>query len=546
MSHSARFCDSVSVSALFAVLAALTLDANASDADVIQVHFENSCKPVVQEQFDHAVTLLHSFEYTETIRRFDRIIEQDPGCAMAYWGVAMSIWHPLWAPPSEDDLRRGAAILDIAPLDHVTDREAGFINALKAFFSSTDTSSNRQRVLDYEARMSEVYRDNLDDPEAVVFYALAVRSTAQAHDKSYAQQFKAAALLNWLLITQPTHPGVLHYIIHSYDYPALAHLSLDAALTYADAAPDSAHAQHMPSHIFTRLGMWDRSLASNHDSTASAAEYTERAHLPGHYDEGLHSMDYLMYAMLQTARDEEARELLLKLRNISRTDTENFKVAYTYASSPARYALERREWQEASRLELIREAEFPWQEFDWARSIHYFARGIGAARSGQIANAHTELAKIVKIREELPDTLLPYWREEVQVHVDTVTSWILLAEGDEDGALRLAAIAADREDAVDKHPVTPGEVIPARELYADMLLETGQYAEALEQYQTVLAGSPKRLNALLGAADAARRANDNVLADQYGDIVREQTRFGNPDRAGLAAVTSSGEAASGR
>lgn len=190
--------------------------------------------------------------------------------------------------------------------------------------------------------MKLVYEDNLDDPETVVFYALAVRATAQAHDKTYAQQYKAAALLNWVLIEHPTHPGVLHYIIHSYDYPDLAHLALNAAMVYADAAPDSAHAQHMPSHIFTRLGLWDRSLSSNHDSTATAAAYTERAHLPGHYDEGLHSMDYLMYALLQTAREDEARSLLEKLHDIPRTDTENFKVAYTYASAPARFVRQRR------------------------------------------------------------------------------------------------------------------------------------------------------------------------------------------------------------
>ena len=334
--------------------------------------------------------------------------------------------------------------------------------------------------------------------------------------------------------TQPTHPGVLHYIIHSYDYPGLAHLALDAALTYAAAAPDSAHAQHMPSHIFTRLGLWDRSLASNHDSTASAAEFTVRAHLPGHYDEGLHSMDYLMYAMLQTARDDEAQALLLKLRNIARTDTENFKVAYTYVSAPARYALERRAWDEASRLQLLRADDFPWEQFDWAQSIHYFARGIGAARSGQTEKARGELAKIVAIHKALPGSLLPYWREEVQVHVDSVASWIALAEGDVETALKLALIAANREDAVDKHPVTPGEVLPARELYADMLLESDRIEEALRQYQAVLVGSPNRLNALLGAANSASRLGDQALADKYDETVRDQTRSGNPHRIGLA------------
>ena len=517
------------------ILAAFSSIANADNKEVFQVSFETSCNMEVQDKFENAVTLLHSFEYIETARIFGEIAQQDPDCAMAYWGAAMSIWHPLWAPPGEDELRRGAEILARAPMQNTTPKEAGFVNALKAFYSSTDTTTNRQRVLDYESLMAEVYAENRNDPETAVFYALAVRSTAEAHDKSYAQQYKATALLNWVGSKQPTHPGVLHYIIHSYDYPELAHLALDAALTYADAAPNSAHAQHMPSHIFTRLGLWDRSLAANHDSTASAAAFTVSAHLPGHYDEGLHSMDYLMYAMLQTARDDEAKALLAKLHSIPRTDTENFKVAYTYASAPARYALERREWQEASELELVRADDFPWQDFGWARSIYHFARGIGAARSGNPDAARKELAIIEEIQSNIPPALLAYWREEIQVHVDTVGSWIALAEGNTDKALELAAAAADREDAVDKHPVTPGEVIPARELYADMLLETGRHQESLAQFQTVLEGSPKRLNALLGAASAASKSGDTALAQHYQKIAHEQISSGNPDRSGLPA-----------
>ncbi len=338
--------------------------------------------------------------------------------------------------------------------------------------------------------------------------------------------------MNWVRQSQPTHPGVLHYLIHSYDYPGLAHLALEAAMTYADAAPDSAHAQHMPSHIFTRLGLWERSLSSNHDSTRSAAEYTTRANLPGHYDEGLHSIDYLMYAMLQTARDDEARELLVRLRGIGKTNFDNFKVAYTYAAAPARYALERRQWTEASNLTL-EPASFPWQNFAWASAIHHFARGIGAARSGQPERARQELETVVALQQELPDAESPYFREEVQVQIDALQSWILLAEGQTAGALRLAAAAADREDAVDKHPVTPGEVLPARELYADMLLETGAHVMSLEQYRITLTGSPDRLNALLGAARAAAGTDGRQLVEAYHAVAREQTRSGNRQRVGL-------------
>jgi hypothetical protein len=249
-------------------------------------------------------------------------------------------------------------------------------------------------------------------------------------------------------------------------------------------------------------------------------------------------MDYLMYAMLQTARDDDARDLLVRLGNIEKTDTENFKVAYAYAASPARYALERRKWHEASQLQLLRE-DFAWKDFGWAQSIHHFARGIGAARSGQPAKARQEVATIRKLQGELPATALPYWREEAQVHIDAVMSWILLAEGTREEALNRASAAADREDSVDKNPVTPGEIVPARELYADMLFETKNYAKSLEQYKVVLTGSPNRLNALLGAAAAAAQLNDAKLAEQFHGIAREQTRSGNRHRAGLGEAWKS-------
>jgi len=511
----------------------------AAEPEVIQVRFDTSCSAQVQPEFNEAVTLLHSFEYPETTRRFKQLIEQDPDCAMAHWGAAMSVWHPLWAPPGKADLEKGAQILAATDALTVTPREAAFIDAAKAFFSSTDITTHRERARMFEARMGELYASNLDDPEAAVFYSLALLAAADPQDKSYANQYKSAGLLNYVRDQYPTHPGVLHYLIHSYDYPGLAHLALEAAKIYAAAAPDSAHAQHMPSHIFTRLGLWDRSLASNHDSTRSAAEYTVRAHLPGHYDEGLHSIDYLMYAMLQTARDDEAAELLTTLHGIGKTDTENFKVAFTYASSPARFALERRQWAEASELALLPEA-FLWDDFPWARSIHHFARGIGAARSGQPGKARAELAIIEELQAGIGRATHTYFREEVQVHVDAVTAWLLLAEGNSEQALQHAAAAADREDAVDKHPVTPGEVIPARELYAEMLFETGNHARSLQQFQTVLAGSPNRLNALLGAANAANHAGEAQLAEQYYAQAREQTNAGNRQRAGLDRAWAAG------
>ncbi|MEQ8936785.1 MAG: hypothetical protein RIE56_13430, partial [Amphiplicatus sp.] len=350
--------------------------------------------------------------------------------------------------------------------------------------------------------------------------------------KSYSNQYKAESLLNWAGESHPGHPGLLHYTIHAFDYPGLAHLALNAANAYAAAAPDSAHAQHMPSHIFTRLGMCEQSVASSVDSINSAAQYTDRAKLDGYYDEGLHSMDYLMYALLQTARYDEAAELLTKINGVEEANDDNFKVAFAHASSPARYALERREWKEASDLALKPE-NFPWADFPWAQSINRFARGIGAARNGDLDAAKQELAALEALQQILAPTTLPYWREQVQVQIDAVRSWVLFGEGNVEAALLAASSAADREDATDKHPVTPGEVLPARELYADLLLAAGQPDEALAQYSQVLKSAPNRLNALIGGAAAAKSAGQAAMAETYLAQVRNQTKPGDQDRINL-------------
>ncbi len=512
-------------------LASLLLMSAATDAAGPVVHFENSCSSGVTTRFDDGITMLHSFEYPESARIFEELIEDEADCAMAYWGAAMSVWHPLWEPPGPEDVRRGAQLLAGARKLEATAREQDYIEALGAFFSSDDSATHRQRVQAYATAMSAVYAAHYEtDPEAAVFYALALIAAADPRDKAYGKQFRAAGLLNWVRESQPTHPGVLHYLIHAYDYPGLAHLAFSAASTYANAAPDSAHAQHMPSHIFTRLGLWDRSLASNHDSTRSAVAYMHRAHLPGHYDEELHSIDYLMYAMLQTARDEEAASLLADLAGIERTNKDNFKVAYTYVSSPARFALERRAWAEAANLVLIR-PDFPWDDYGYVLAVHHFARGIGAARSGQVEKAQSELEALRKIQPALPATTPAYWREQLQVQIDALNAWILFDGSRMDEALVAAQAAADREDSVDKHPVTPGEVLPARELYADLLMEAGNPGGALAEYEAVLGHSPNRLNALVGAANAAQAAGRAEIEKHYRSMVREQAGNGTGSRA---------------
>ena len=505
----------------------LSVPCYSSEVNGSEVTFSNSCSVEVKDKINRGITLLHSFEYPETTKIFGEIISHEPRCAIAYWGAAMSIWHPLWAPPSKKDLIAGGKLLAKTEGLSATKREKEYIAALKLFFSSADVATNRERTADYSKAMNAIYENFRDeDVDATVFYALSLLGSADPRDKTYGNQYKSGALLKFAQHSQPAHPGILHYIIHSYDFPGLAHLAFEDAKIYAKAAPDSSHAQHMPSHIFTRLGYWDRSLASNHDSTNSAAAYTKHAHLGGHYDEGLHSMDYLLYAMLQTGRDNEALDLLNGLEKIGKTNTENFKVAFTYAASWARYTLERRAWEEASSIELVRSNDFPWVDFPWAESIHYFARGIGAARSLNISRANKDLARIRQLYDSLPENAPLYWRVEVKVQADVVESWIMLKSNDVEQALKLASKAAEDEDAVDKHPVTPGEVIPARELYADMLLELMKYPEALKQYQAVLKGSPNRLNALLGAAFSAEKAGDGKLAAEYKAIAKNQTKSG--------------------
>ena len=293
------------------------------------VHFQTSCSDKAQSGFSRTVELLHSFEYVKTTKRFGDLVEKEPSCAMAYWGMAMSIWHPLWDPPKQMELESGAAYLANTDGLDKTPRESALVDALKKFYASNDITTNKQRVQIYADAMAAVSANYPNDEEIAIFAALGLLATADPYDKSYAIQIKAGKALKKLKKGHPLHPGVLHYIIHSYDYPGLASRALEEAKVYAKTAKNSTHAQHMPSHIFTRLGMWEDSLSSNHDSKQSAVNFTKHANLHGHSAQGLHSIDYLMYAMLQTGRDAEAKQLFSQLANIKKTDMDSFTVAWT-------------------------------------------------------------------------------------------------------------------------------------------------------------------------------------------------------------------------
>ena len=367
--------------------------------------------------------------------------------------------------------------------------------------------------------MKQLYLKHPSDREASVFYALTLVATGMmANDKSYKREKEAAEILNRVLALEPQHPGVTHYIIHSYDYPALAHLALPAARSYAKIAPASAHAQHMPSHIFTRLGLWQEAVRSNLDAKAAARAFAVRNNMSGVWDEQLHAMDYLAYAYLQSAQDKQAWGVLDELNKIQKIEPQSFKVAYALAAIPARYALERRRWDEAAKLTVPTgtSGTFPYQTFRWAEAHIHFARAIGAARSGDPASARQEVEKLTAIQQGLVEVKGGYdWAKQVDIARLVASAWLAHAEGNHEESLRLMTSAADLDDATDKHPVTPGAILPAREQLGELLLEMKQPQAALREFETSLLSAPNRFNGLYGAARAARLASDQTRAKTY-------------------------------
>ena len=471
------------------------------------VSFSASVPSQLRNDFNIAIALLHSFEYDEAEKMFAKIIDQSPDCAMAYWGVAMSNFHPLWEPPSTAELRKGIKAVQIArSIENKTKRESDYIEAIAKFYENAEQSDHRSRVLNFEKAMETIYKTYPDDKEAIVFYALALNAAADPADKTYARQRKAFALLSPIFQKEPLHPGIAHYIIHNYDNPELAELALPAAKKYATIAPASAHAQHMPSHIFIRLGLWDECIKSDLAAIASAQCYAEEAKLKGHWDEELHSLDYLVYAYLQKKDDKMARLELDYLQTINEVSPVNFKVAYAFAAIPARYALERKSWKEAAALQL-HPSNFPWEKFPWQKAIIHFAKLLGHVHLDKLDAAGNELDTLRSLYDQLSkEKNQSLEAAQVAVQIKTSEAWIEYKHGNNDKALELMRAAADMEDATEKHPVTPGAVIPARELLGELLLEMNKPSLALEAFEQDLKIHPNRRNGLYGAAIAAKKA----------------------------------------
>lgn len=456
-----------------------------------KVSFPISCAPAVQEQFNRGVALLHSFAYTVAEDTFQHVAELDPQCAMAHWGMAMTYFHQLWDPPltpattsiAQKEIQRAQQI------GTASERERQFIKALSLVYQDAATVPYRTRALNYEHAMSDLARDNRKDAEAQVFYALALLANASPADKTHARQKEAADLLEPLDRTYPEHPGIPHYLIHAYDNAELAPKGLPAARAYSQIAPSAPHALHMPSHIFTRLGLWNDSIASN-----LAAR--DAAHRQDDTGEELHAMDYLLYAYLQSGREQDAAQLIQQLGNMPHLNPAEFKTAYASTAMPVRYAVERGQWANATGI--VPPAGAPPHVI----AIAVWARGLGLARSGRAAETPAEIDRLRQIEEQLHSSGNDYWATQVGILAREVMAWSANANGKQDEAAVLLRAAADDEDAIEKLPVTPGPIVPAREQLGSLLLEQNHPALALKEFQTALANAPGRRGALQGAAHA--------------------------------------------
>ncbi len=498
-----------------------------------KVTFPVSCAPSVQQQFSGAVAMLHSFWYQKARETFGAVADKDPTCGMAYWGIAMTYYHPLWHPPDSADLKAGGTFIEKAKLVSAkTQRERDYIVAIETFYKDSDKFDHASRALAYERAMEQVQSRYPDDHEAAIFHALALLATASSNDKTYVNQKRAGAILESLFSEEPEHPGIAHYIIHAYDYPPLAQRALNAARRYAQIAPDSPHALHMPSHIFTRLGLWQESIDSNLASVASA----KKNNAPG--DE-LHAKDYLIYAYLQGAQDREAKKLLESPPPGRTSDPAYMTWLYAMATSPARYAVERKEWAEAAAL-VVPTNTFPGGQWAWTEANLHFARSLGLSHTGKTEAARMEVLKLTSLRDTLTGIGDKYWEDQLEIQRESAEAWITLAEGNSDQALRQMRSAAEHEDRTDKHAVTPGVIMPAREMLGDMLLQLKQPTQAMNEFEAVLRTAPNRFNALAGAARAATLSGDDEKAKTYYSKLLSVCQHADGDRPELDEGRSRG------
>jgi hypothetical protein len=480
-----------------------------TEEEVGSVQFSTSCSPTVATSFNRAVALLHSFQYEKTRAGFSGVAQQDPGCAMAYWGIAMSHYHGLW--DSGDSLAGRSAIQKAQQLavsnSRTTLREKSYIEALAEIYKE-DGRDKTTHARAFEQKMGQLQSAFPADSEAAVLHALSLAITAPKTDKTFANQRRCGEILEPILAKQPHHPGVAHYLIHCYDNPVLAEKGVRAARLYAEIAPASAHANHMPSHIFTRVGSWEESIHSNQRSEELAAADEATSQNGEARDQRLHAMDYLEYAYLQSGRVARAKSVVDEMKALKSVPGLTLTGDYANAAIPARYALERRVWGEASALESSGEG------VPWAQAITWTAIGIGSARTGKRDRASQAEHRLASLRDAAASRD-PYWADQIEVQRREVAAWIAENHGTGPESVSLMRSAAELEESMDKNAVTPGAVIPAREMLGELLLLHNSPQESLAEYRSVLKVAPNRFNGLYGAANAAEAAGDAVVANEF-------------------------------
>ena len=487
------------------------------DPNFGDVSFALSCRYDLRETFNLGLSLMHSFEYAEAEKAFVSVLDQDPECLMAYWGTAMSILnHPLSFKQNSKSLERGEKLLKVAQtLTPNNEREKDYIDAVTVYFNDWQNLDTKTRKLNYESKMEELYNKYPGDVETAVFYSLAVLATADLNDKSYIKQKKSGQILEKLFETNPNHPGIAHYIIHNYDSPELAHLALNTARKYAVIAPASAHAQHMPSHIFTRLGLWNESINSNIDSANSAVCYAESVNPNANWVSEIHALDYLVYAYLQMGDNVRAQSEMNKMIEIKEVfPSDHFASAYALIAVPSRLAIENKNWQLATELELPK-TNLDWDKAPWPKAMLHFSRALGFTNTGNSSKAQKELDILINLRDRLNEAKNSYESGQVTIQIESIKGWIEYSKGNTEKAIEYMKLASKLESETSKAAVTPGEIIPAEELLADLYMLTGRHKEALESYELNLKGRPFRFNGLYGAAKAAQKLDNNDLAAYY-------------------------------
>jgi tetratricopeptide (TPR) repeat protein len=503
-----------------------------------RVDFPVTCAPAARPEFIRGVALLHSFFYEEARRIFTAVAEKDPTCAMAQWGIAMTWWHPIWTPPTPDEMRAGkAAVAKAMAMTAGTDRERQFITALNVYYNTAEGPAMdavgqschgpvgpRARVLAYEKAMHKLSESYRDDFETQTFYGLAILAVGYAtpNDTTLSNQLQAAAILEKLWKKNPDHPGVVHYLIHSYDYPALAGRGLAAARAYGSIAPWVPHALHMPSHIFTRLGMWEESIAANRSAADAARRYAAIRQRSSTEAEELHALDYMAYSYLQEARDSEAKKIVEFAATVRKTNPElEFSAAYALAAMPARYALERNAWAEAAALPVP--ALPHWSSFPFMEALFEYAHALGRAHLGDLEGARTAMERMRQLRDATTEPKFDYFKRHLDLQMQAASAWVAYGEGRKEEAVDLLRRAADAEDILGKHPVSPGALVPVREQLGDLLLALGRPQEARPEFEAALKIYPNRFHGLYGAALAAERSQDREGARRYYATLAAQT-----------------------